>query len=106
VANTDPEVVQFSDREARALADLRVREYRTAKQFIANWGIRNMTAKVTNDAVKVGDNAPGDGRKSITGADLVNLYNRCLDLVADLEASGNAKLNQLLAISSNDLPLY
>jgi hypothetical protein len=42
----------------------------------------------------------------ITGADLYNLYNRCADIITDFEATTNAKLNQLVRISVNDLPQF
>lgn len=106
MAVSDPEVLVFANSVARVMADLRVRDYNAAKRFKQEWDIRSLSTKIPNDATVVPDGAATDGRKQITGADLYNLYNRCSDIITDFEASANAKLNQLVRVSVNDLPPF
>jgi hypothetical protein len=106
MAVTDPEVIIFSNTRARVMADIRERDYNTAKRFKLEWDTRGLNAKIPNDATVIPDQAATDGRKIITGADLYNLYNRCTDIITDFEATSNAKLNQVVKISVNGLASF
>jgi hypothetical protein len=100
--NVRPGIIVRPTYVARVMADLRVRDYNAAKRFKQEADIRGMfsgATKIPNDATVIPDGAAADGRKIITGADLYNLYNRCADIIADFEATTNAKLNQLARIS-------
>jgi hypothetical protein len=90
MAYTQTEFIQDVVRGARAhhLA------YERGRFLIARW-FAEFSASIPNDATEV---APG-----ITGAEVTSIITRCSEQKTDMEASGNAKLNTILAVS--DLPL-
>ncbi len=85
-----------------------VQDYYKFKVALALWSAngQNITALVPNDSSPVADgseltNARPDGRSPITGAHVNNVIARMNEHVVDMEASGNAKLNTLLAVCVN-----
>jgi len=90
MAYTQAEFIQDVVRGARAhhLA------YERGRFLLSRW-FAEFSATIPNDATEV---APG-----ITGAEVTNIINRCVEQTEDMEANSNAKRNTILAVS--DLPL-
>ena len=80
-----------------------VENYYRAKQIIAAWYAWG-SAEIPNTTDVILDGAANDGRMPVTGAMANNIVTRALELVADLEASGSAKLNTLLQVACPGLP--
>ena len=98
---TDPEAVTFSDLRLRKGADLIAHAYYFAKLVNDEWFATGMSAKITNTSDPIVDGSATDGRHPITGADATNMVTRCMDLVTDMEANSNAKLNVILGVAVN-----
>jgi len=90
MAYTQSEFIEDVVKGARSLHV----SYERSRFLIARW-YAEYSGTIPNDATEV---APG-----ITGAEITNVIVRCSELKADMEASTNAKLNTVLAVS--DLPL-
>jgi hypothetical protein len=90
MAYTLDDFIQDTVRGARAhhLA------YERGRFLLARW-YAEFSAQVPNDATEV---APG-----LTGQQITNIMVRCSEQIADMKATGNAKLNTILQVS--DLPL-
>jgi hypothetical protein len=98
----NPQAVLFTNQMARPLADSLETAYRTAVKVVEDWNAQNMAALIPNDAAaQIFDGAESDGRPIAHGADVVNIITRAMELMADYEANGLAKLNTVLAISVN-----
>lgn len=69
--------------------------YRRAKFILERWN-SGLNTQITNDATEY---VPG-----ITGIQINNLINRCVEFVADYEDGASAKLNTVLALSDLELP--
>lgn len=104
---TDPNAIQFINQRIRPLADLRAKYYNLSKIAAAEFTAKNLSATITNDSSVVNDGSQGttgDGRTSITGADVnVLLALAGADVTAN-EASANLKLNQTLKVAVNTTP--
>jgi hypothetical protein len=107
---TNPEAIGFCNNQARKVADLLSQAYYAAKAANAVWVANNYGGAlitvgggvVRDSASPTDDNGTGgDGRPVITGNDVNNLMNRMSELIADYEASGNAKLNTILNVAVN-----
>ena len=102
------EAIRFSDEKIRVYADKMAQAYHAAKRMISEWTARGMSSIIVNDAGEFladsaygTDGTDGDGRPVVSGAELTTLYNRANELIADYEASSNAKLNQILNVAVN-----
>lgn len=99
MAVNDVQAVAFCNTKVRPTCDSIVSAYRTAKEFIAQWNAQGISSIIPNDAGEVVfDGAESDGRPLMHGDDAYNVFNRASELVTDLEANNNAKLNTLLEI--------
>ncbi len=101
---TNPEAVRFANEKARVLADLATRYYYAAKAFAQEWAATDMDSKIPDAADVFIDGSATDGRSPITGANVRGLKGHIETMIADLEASGNQKLNILLKIEVNGSP--
>jgi len=99
---TSPQAVKFTNEKARPFADAYAQLYFAAKTLIAEWNAQSLSGVITNDpADTVIDGSATDGRPIATGEDVTAQVTRAQELVADLEATNNAKLNTILAIAVN-----
>lgn len=98
---TDPAAVKFCNEQARIMADCMAQNYYTAKVIVNNWNALGMSSLVTNDASVVVDGSATDGRNQVTGAKITSIITRAMEIIADYEASSNAKLNTVLQVRVN-----
>lgn len=107
MAITDPNAIAFINQRVRPLADLRAKLYFLSKITAAEFTAKGLSSTITNDSSVVNDGSQlpgGDGRTSITGADVnVLLALTNADVTAN-EASSNLKLNQTLKVAVNTVP--
>lgn len=105
--NQNAEVIGFSNEELRTYADKIAQGYYAAKALVQEWTARDMSNKIDNNGDYIGDGAygtdgtDGDGRPVVTGANAYNVYSRASELITDMEANNNAKLNTILAYAVN-----
>ena len=78
----------------------------SAKSIVADWNARGLSSIIPNDSSAVVDGSLTDGRPPITGAKTTNIITRALDLIADLEANNNAKINTVLQVRVNGQSLF
>ena len=101
---TNPEAVAFVNQKIRVASDKLAQMYYLAKSVSQEWTATGLGTIIAYDnADFVVDGAATDGRHPATGVNVNNLMNRLSELVADMEASGGAKLNTILALSTNPL---
>lgn len=67
--------------------------YYAARQAVDSWFANGIGNIVPNDATVI---LHGDGGFELTGAMIVNLVTRQIELCADMEANDRAKLNTLI----------
>jgi len=98
---TNPEAVAFCNDKLRILADTLYTAYLTAKRISEEWYANNLGSilPVADDVVI--DGAAQDGRHTMTSNKANLLITRCDELVADMEANSNAKLNTILTVQVN-----
>ena len=100
---TDPEAVRFCNEQVRVGADKLAQMYYAAKaikdEWIANPNLATLIAFDNPDDVV--DGSATDGRHPISGIEVNNLITRLGELITDMEAGGNAKLNTVLAVAVN-----
>lgn len=101
MAITHPQAIRFANEEVRRIADLEAQLYFAAKAFLAEWTAQGIAALIPNTAEVLTDGALQDGRAEINGAKVNGLVSYLTARAADLEASGNQKLNVLLQIAVN-----
>lgn len=109
-AITDPATISYINNFIRPLADLRARLYYLSKIAAAEFTAKGLSVTIPNDASIVNDGSQalalngGDGRTSITGADVnVLLALTNADITAN-EATSSLKLNQTLKVAVNVQP--
>lgn len=100
-AITDPTAVKFANEKIRPTADLMGSLYFTAKALVAEWNATGMSAKITNTADNIVDGSATDGRNPMTGAQATAIVTRAQEVIADYEATSNAKLNTVLVPAVN-----
>jgi hypothetical protein len=98
---SDPQAVRFCNERVRPAADRFAQLYWWAKAVAAEWEAQGIAAKIPNDASVILDGAATDGRPIITGADVNTMAARVAEFIALLEATGSAKLSQILKVSVN-----
>jgi len=101
MAITNPRAVSFSNEKIRTAADKLAQAYYTAKAVMQEYYAENLGELYTPLGDTIEDGSLTDGRKRITANDALLLITRCSDLVADMEANNNAKLNTVLKVSVN-----
>lgn len=107
MAITDPNAIAFINQRVRPLADLRSKLYFLSKIAAAEFTAKGLSVTITNDSSVVNDGSQspgGDGRTSITGADVNVLLSLTNADVASNEASSSLKLNQTLKVAVNTTP--
>lgn len=109
-AITDPNAISFINTRVRRLADLRAQLYYLGKITAAEFTAKGLSVTIPNDSSIVNDGsqatAPngGDGRTSITGADVNVLLALSNTYISGMEASANLTLNQTLKVAVNTTP--
>ena len=98
---TNAQAVAFSNNRIRPMADLLYTAYQTAKSIVDQWNAQDVSSVLPNTTDPIVDGSAQDGRPPITGAKATNVITRCQDLIADYEASSNAKLNTVTAVQVN-----
>lgn len=103
MAIDNPQCVRFANEQIRILADVMTSAYWTAKAVKANYYANPDLGDIfyAGIAEEVLDGSATDGRPIITGNDVMGLITRAEELITDLEANNNAKLNVLLGIQVN-----
>ena len=96
-----PQAVKFCNEKVRPFADRIAQLKQEAKQLQDEWFALGGSDLVPNTTDTIADGAITDGRTIITGADVNNVINRAIEIVTDLEADGNAKLNTILKVAVN-----
>lgn len=90
---TDPTAVRFSNELIRPFARRMYELYMQARELTERWYAANMGAMFPINAGTVQDGAESDGRVPITANDVLLVVTRASELVADMTANNNAKLN-------------
>ena len=98
--NQNPQAIKFANEDIRIAADKIAQAYYFAKKLRNFWFANNMGA-VFPSAEVVDDGASVDGRPVIDGNKVLLMVTRCEELINDLEANGNAKLNTVLSVAVN-----
>jgi hypothetical protein len=101
MAVTNPEAIRFCNDRVRPAADKLAQAYYLAKQVRNEWYATNMGAILPSGGGTVEDGAATDGRHPIVADDAILLINRLEDMITDLEAGSNAKLNTVLKPAVN-----
>ena len=86
----------FAHRARAAATRLEI-AYREAKRLSQDWYANDHATDIPNNAALLDD---GNATLPITNADVYNLVTRCDELIADYEATSNAKLNTVLALAN------
>lgn len=99
---TNPEAVRFCNERVRSSADRLAQLYYEAKATYQEWTANSLGTIIAYDnADLVVDGSATDGRHPISGVDVNNLITRLSEIIIDLEANSNAKLNTVLAVQVN-----
>jgi len=98
---TNATAVKFSNDKIREAANKIAQAYYFAVAVKDEWYANNMGALFPEGGNNVIDGSLTDGRHVITRDAVVLLINRCEDLINDLEANTNAKLNTLLTVATH-----
>lgn len=88
------------------MADSMSSNYYTAKAIVNYWNANSLSSIITNDSSQIMDGSATDGRSVITGAMATNIITRASEIIADYEATSNAKLNTVLAVKVNGQPKF
>ena len=96
MAITNAQAVDFVNNFVRPLANQYAKLYYDVKAAGQFYTANNLAAVITNTADVVADGAAADGRPILTGAQVRTIVTRCNELITDMEATTNAKLNSLL----------
>ena len=98
---TNAEAVAYCNSRLRPAYDRFAQLYYEAKSLRQEWdanGLGDIIAYNNGDLVV--DGSASDGRHPISGVDVNNLITRLTEVVTDMEASSNAKLNTVLAVAT------
>jgi len=98
---TDPQVVAFTNSQARPAADKMTQAYWQMKKFVENYNTGNIGTLITNagSANLVADGSKTDGRTPITGGDIFNLITAAQAYIAFVEGQAVATAARLDVIS-------
>ena len=103
MAIDNPQAVKFSNERIRTMADKLAQAYYAAKALEQEWYANNMGELFPVGEGPVVDGSATDGRHPIMASNVLLLVTRCSELVADMEASNNAKLNTVLSVAVNPM---
>lgn len=95
------QAVAFCNQKVRKMADLLSAAYYSAITINDEWNATGMSGLIPNTADPVIDGSATDGRSPITGAKATSIIVRAQELIADMEANSNAKLNTVLQVRVN-----
>lgn len=98
---TDPQIKRFCNERVRLAADRLARLYNLCRTVRDEWTAQDMGTAIPDTAELVDDGAAVDGRPEISGADVHAIKDRVVELIALLEANGNAKLDEVLRVAVN-----
>ena len=99
------QAIRFCNEVIRPLADQAAQLNMRAISMIDQWFAQELGNIIPNDTGQyIMDGSDSDGRPIMSGADVVNLVTFAMGYRDDLAASGNAKLNAILAAAVNILP--
>lgn len=99
---TNTQAVKFCNEQIRPAANAFARLYYDAKRIYQTWMALNLGEIIAYDNTDaVIDGSATDGRPIISGADVSGLMNRLGEIIADLEANSNAKLNSIIKVAPN-----
>ena len=99
---TNPQAVKFCNEQIRPAANAFARLYYDAKRIYQTWTSLSLGDVIVYDnADAVIDGSASDGRPVISGVDANNLMTRLGEIITDLEADSNAKLNTILKVAPN-----
>ena len=99
---TNTQAVKFCNEQIRPAANIFARLYYDAKQVYQTWMALNLGEIIAyNNTDPVIDGSAIDGRPVISGVDVSGLMNRLGEIISDLEANNNAKLNTVLKVATN-----
>ena len=93
---TTPKAASFAHR-ARSTATRLEIAYRDAKRLSQDWYANNHAAGIPFDTEPLDD---GNETMPITNMDIYGVINRADELIADMEAGNNAKLNTILQVAN------
>lgn len=103
MAIDNPQAVRFCNEQVRILADTLLSAYRTAQAvrdfYYAHPELGDLFYQNSSELVE--DGSAFDGRPRMTGNDVLGLITRADELVADYQATNNAKLNTVLKAAVN-----
>lgn len=98
---TDPQVIKFSNEEARPIADSLYKAYYKTKAFLEDYNSGNIGSKI-NDAGSsnlIADGSDVDGRTRIVGGDIYNLITAAQAFIDFIEGNAVATLARLDVIA-------
>ena len=96
---TNVQAIQFCNEQIRPLANRMAQLYYDAKGVVDEWNANSLSAVIPNTSDVIVDGSATDGRPIITGAKATNIVTRAQEVIADYEASSNAKLNTVLQVA-------
>ncbi len=96
---TNPEAIRFTNEWARPKADVLAQNYYAAKRLVNEWNSKSISSIIPNNTNEIIDGARVDGRHAVTGADITAIVTRCQEVIADYEATANAKLNTVQKVA-------
>ena len=101
MANTNITAITFVNNKARPMADILAKHYYMCKDIVNTWNAQSMATNIPNDATVISDGAATDGRNPVTNAMVTAIITRAQEVIADYEATSNAKLNTVLGVAVN-----
>jgi hypothetical protein len=93
---TTPKAASFAHR-ARSTATRLEIAYRDAKRLSQDWYANDHGTDIPFNTDPLDD---GNATLPITNMDVYGMINRCDELIADMEAGNNAKLNTVLKLAN------
>lgn len=96
---TNPEAVKFCNEWVRPKADQFAQNYYAAKRIVNEWNAKSLSSIIPNNTSTIIDGAAQDGRHVISGADATAIITRAQEVIADYEATSNAKLNTVQKVA-------
>jgi hypothetical protein len=99
--NTNPQAIRVANEKLRVLADRFGQVYNACKMAQDEYTAENWAALFPNDAEVIADGSATDGRTPITNADVVAFMTAVGAFITWMEATSNARRNNILKIAVN-----
>jgi hypothetical protein len=99
--NTNPQAIRVANEKLRVLADRFGQAYNACKMAQDEYAAENWSALFPNDAEVIADGSATDGRTPITNADVVAFMTTVGAFITWMEATSNARRNNILKIAVN-----